>query len=122
MSQANPGSETPEPDAPEPNTHIFCMEAAGAGPNTFRRYAIEALTQELPYVQGYISHELEQTAPFKLRLALTVEPDAESAPFAAIDALHAANKAAVAEMDDPGRRASETILMGDYAERLCSPQ
>jgi len=113
--------DTPPPALPEPVTHVFCMEASGAAPNTFRRYAIESLTASIPYVQGYITHELEQTAQTKLRLALTVEHDADSAPFAAIDALQAANKAAVAEMNNPQRRAAETILMGEFAERLCSP-
>lgn len=108
-------------DQPEPVTHVFCMEASGAGPRTFSRFASESLTQALPYVQGYLTHTLEQTAPFKLRLSLTVEHDADSAPFAVLDALHAANKAAVDAMDDPSRRAAETILMGEFAEQLCSP-
>ena len=111
----------PQPDAPEPITHVFCMEASGAGPRTFARYAPESLVQAIPYVQGYITHELTQPANFKLRLSLTVEHDASSAPFAAIDALQAANKDAVAEMDDPDRRAAATILMGEFAEKLCSP-
>lgn len=110
----------PEEMPPEPVTHVFCMEAAGAGPNTFRRYARESLTEALPYVQGYIEHELTQVAPLKLRLTLVVEHDADAAPFATIDALHAANKTAVDEMDDSSRRPAETILMGDLAERLCA--
>lgn len=113
--------EGPPPEAPQPKSYIFCMEASGAGPNTFRRYAAESLTQAIPYVQGYVTHEIKLTAPFKLRLDLTVEHGADSAPFAAIDALHAANKDAVTKMDEPDRRAAETILMGEFAERLCSP-
>lgn len=113
--------DIPEDAPPAPVTHVFCMEATGAGPRTFASRAPEALTQAIPYVQGYISHDITQTAPFKLRLSLTVEHDANAAPFGAIDALHAANKAAVDDMNDPQRQAAETILMGDLAERLCSP-
>ena len=110
----------PEELPPAPKTHVFCMEASGAGPRTFARFARESLTEALPYVQGYIAHELEQVAPYKLRLRLIVEHDADAAPFATIDALHAANKAAVSEMNDNNRRPAETILMDDLAERLCA--
>ena len=110
----------PEALPPQPVTHIFCMEAAGAGPRTFARFAKDSLTESLPYVQGYITHELTQIAPYKIRLRLIVEHDATAAPFGTLDALHAANKAAVDQMDDPDRRPSETILMGELAERLCA--
>lgn len=110
----------PEELPPEPMTHVFCMEASGAGPRTFARYARESLTEALPYVQGYITHELVLAAPLKLQLTLIVEHDADAAAFAAVDALQAANKAAVDEMDDSSRTPAETILMGDLAERLCA--
>ncbi len=110
----------PEELPPEPVTHVFCMEASGAGPRTFRRYATESLTEQLPYVQGYIAHETQLVADLKMRLTLVVEHDADAAPFAVLDALHAANKRAVDEMDDPDRRPTETILMGDLAEQLCA--
>ena len=110
----------PEELPPEPVTHVFCMEASGAGPRTFARYARESLTEALPYVQGYITHDMALVAPLKLRLTLVVEHDADAAAFATLDALHAANKAAVDEMDDSSRTPAETILMGDLAERLCA--
>ena len=110
----------PEEMPPEPITHVFCMEASGAGPRTFARYARDSLTEALPYVQGYITHEMALVAPLKLRVTLTVEHDADAAAFATLDALHAANKTAVDEMDDNSRTPAETILMGDLAERLCA--
>ena len=111
---------SPEEMPPEPITHVFCMEASGAGPRTFARYARESLTETLPYVQGYITHEMALVAPLKLRLTLIVEHDADAAAFATLDALHVANKAAVDKMDDASRVAAETILMDDLAERLCA--
>lgn len=113
----------PPPTPPEPVTYVFCMEAVGPGPVTFTNYAPDALTETIPYVQGYITHVITQTSSKKLRLELTVEHDAKAAPFAAIDALQNANKAAFAKMSDEVKartRASETILMGDLADRLCS--
>ena len=116
--------EGPPAKEPDPVTHVFCMEASGPGPRTFARFVPEALTQAIPYVQGYITHEIEQTAPKKIRLTLTVKHDAGAAPFGALDALHNSNKRAFEEMSDEIKARTvpaETILMGELAEQLCSP-